>query len=155
MNKPIEYLCQIDSGVLPIVDTTWSVEDSSFISWFPQVDTDGIISNVSGGTALNTPYIMGANGLRWLWFVSTGGLLSLVSTSFEFSSTDSVSALIDINDTIWLLVVGLDGQLRVTTETPLENKQYYPSITVVYETDDASNMFELHAIKPNTTMHRR
>lgn len=155
MNKPIEYLCQIDSGVLPLVDTTWSVEDSSFISWFPQVDTDGIISNVSGGTALNTPYIMGANGLRWLWFVSTGGVLSLVATSFEFSSTDSVSALIDINDTIWLLAVGLDGQLRVTTETPLENKQYYPAITVVYEADDASNMFELHAIKPNTTLHRR
>ncbi len=155
MSKPIEYLSQIDSGVLPLVDTTWSVEDSSFISWFPQIDVNGIISNVSGGTALNTPYILGSNGLRWTWLVSTAGVLSIVSSSFVFSAADSASALISVDDVVWLLIVGLDGQLRVTTESPLENKQYYPAITIVYEVDDADNKFELHAIKPNTTMHRR
>lgn len=155
MSKPIEYICQIDSGLLPIVDTSWSITDDSFINWFPQINTTGIISNISGGTILNTPYIMGMNGLRWTWLVSTIGVLSIVSSTFEFSSANSVSALIDADAVIWLLVVGLDGQLRVTTEVPLENKQYYPAITIVYEADAADNKFELHAIKPNTSLHRR
>lgn len=155
MSKPLEYLCQIDSGVIPIVDTTWSVEDSSFTSWFPQVDANGIVSNVSGGVALNTPYIMGANGLQWTWLVTTGGVLSVVSSTFPLTTSDSVSALIDVNDVIWLLSVGLDGQVRVSTETPLENKQYYPAVIVSFESNSASDMFELHHIKPNTTLHRR
>lgn len=154
VSKPLEYICQIDSDNFPLVDTTWSITDG-VADWFPLVSTAGVLSVSSGGTALNTPYAASMNGLRWLWFITSGGIISVVSTAFPLTTSDSVGALVDADGVTWLLIVGLDEQLYLTTETPLENKFYYPSILISFTTSDADDIFELHAIKPNTTRHRR
>ena len=156
MSKPKEYLCQIDSGVVPTVDTAWNVVDSNLVSWNPEINpTTHIVSVINGGAALNTPYILGVTGLRWTWSVTTAGVLSVVSSSTPITSSDLISGLTESATVTWMFIVGLDGQLRITNENPLVNKYYYPAITISFTTSSVTDKLELHDIKPNTTRHRR
>lgn len=155
MSRPLEYICQIDSSVIPTIDTGWSVTDPNLIHWGVTVSTTGVLTVTSGVFDLNTPYVMGMDGTQSLWDVSIAGVLLVITSSTPLTSADLIAALDDSNSITWLFAMGLDGQLRVTTETPLENKYYYPAIVVSFAASASSDQFELHAIKPNTTRHRR
>jgi hypothetical protein len=102
-----------------------------------------------------THFVFGMNGEQWQLTISNPGVLSFNDTGTPLAASDTIVVLVDSNSVTWLLAVNLDGQLVLTTETPLENKYYYPAIVVSFETGAANDKFELHAVKPNTTRHRR
>ena len=156
MSKPLEYLCQIDSGVIPIIDTQWTITDSNLVNWNLEINpATQLVSVIDGGLTLNTPYILGGDGSIWSWSVTTLGVLSVTSSTTPLTENDLVSGLTESATVTWVFVVGLDGQLRITSERILENKYYYPAIYISFTADAATNKFELYAIKPNTTRHRR
>ena len=157
MSKPIEYLCQIDSGVIPPIGETTAVRSPDLIYWNTSISTSGVISVVNTNIAGNAYYIMGMNGKAWDLGISNAGVMNFTSTGtyLTSASNDIVATLTDSNNIVWHLMVNLDNQLVISTETPLENKYYYPSVTVVYTASSRTDTFELYAVKPNTSMHRR
>ena len=155
MSKPIEYLCQIDSGNVPGTDTTWSITSPDTTEWGMTVSTAGIITITSGVTVIGDPVVLAMNGSASTFSIADTGIVSIVSSSTLLTGSDSVAALADSNSVTWMFVHGLDGVLSLTSETPLENKFYYPAIVISFEVADNLDQFELHAIKPNTSMHRR
>jgi hypothetical protein len=156
MNKPIEYLCQIDSGVFPSTDSEWDMVSPDLTVWRLTISTAGVLTVTSGGAAAtSTPFVLAMNGSVSLLTISNAGVLTIASSSTLLTSSDSVAALIDSNTVSWLFLHLLDGQLLVSTETPLENLYYYPAIMITFETSAPTDVFELHAVKPNISKHRR
>lgn len=155
MSKPQEYLCQIDSGVFPVVTTSWSVESPNNMDWTPTVSTAGILSFADTDPNENTPHIAGMNGYQYGISISNAGIVSIDDGGLPLSSSDEVAALVDSSSVTWLLMVNLNFQLVLTTENPLENKYYYPAVTISFTTSEPDDTFELYDVKPNTSMHRR
>jgi hypothetical protein len=156
MSKPLEYLCQIDSGVIPTIDTQWTITSPGLIVWNPEINpSTELISLIDGGLAQNTPYIIGADGFQWTWSISDVGIITITSSTTPLAGGTITAGLTESATVEWVFIVGLDGQLYITSDNILENKYYYPAIQISFVTSDASDKFELYAIKPNTTRHRR
>jgi hypothetical protein len=155
MNKPSEYLCQIDSGVVPIINTTWALRAPNTTYWNPSVNTVGIISVIDTNTAANTYPIAGMDGIQWDPTISNAGIVTITSSINPVLSSTNVPALLDSNARTWLLMTRLDGQLVITDENPFENKYYYPAIIISFIVGAETDTLELHAVKPNTIRHRR
>lgn len=157
MSKPVEYLCQIDSEEVPPAGLTTAVLAPNGIYWNVSVSTAGVLTVVDTNYGGNTFYIMGMNGTAWELTISNAGVLSFNSTAtyLTSASSDTVASLIDSNSVVWYLMVNLEDQLIISTETPLDNKYYYPAITIVYTASASTDTFELYAVKANTSMHRR
>ena len=154
-NKPTEYLCQIDSGRLPTVVTTWTITSPNTSVWSLSIDTSGIITITDGAVAATTPFAMGMDGVNWTFTISNGGIITLTRSGSQLTEAHTVAGLVDSLALTWLYVVSLNDQVLITTENPLENLYYYPAIIIMYDPINDTGVFELHAVKPNTIMHRR
>lgn len=152
--KPTEFICQIDGGVSPTVDTAWTVSSPDTTVWLPSVTTAGILSFASGGVALNTPDVPGVDGSGWDLTISNGGVLTVTQGGF-LSSSDSMAAVNDSNSITWSLFVGEDNQVRVTTDSILDNVFYYPAIVITFIPSATTDVFDLYSIKPDMKIRRR
>ena len=114
-----------------------------------------MITVTSGAAATNGIFVTAMDGTYWTITISNAGIVTITSTGVLLTPADIVGGLVDSNSITWLLVVDFYGFLTITTETLFENKQYYPAIMIVFTTSVGTEQFELHAVKPNTVLHRR
>ena len=155
MNKPVELLCQIDSGIIPTFDIEWTITSPNATVWGATIDTNGIVTLTSGVAVLNTPSVLSMSGYSSTLTISNGGIITTTGPSALLTAADLVAALADSNSTTWVFVQRLDDQLSITSDFSLENKFYYPAIIISFEVTQSNDVFHLYAIKPNTTRHRR
>lgn len=141
----------IDGGGLPAVSTNWTLTSPNLTVWSPSITTGGVVSFASGGAAGDSVVLVGLDGLAWTPSIDNSGIVSVTSGS-ELTSSQTAASLVDSGAVQWYFYVDLNGLVTISTVFAYPSLFRYPSVTVRWTPDSATDTFILYSLRASMTV---